>query len=105
MEAGNRSIVCVGERNAIKSFGRSARLGRPGVAPVGGSENQASIADRGSGIGIGKRHFEKTRRSRVCLGRPRIASVRCSENGAFSADSTRSAYRCTRIRIDKGNTE
>ena len=54
LEAGNRSVIRVSERNAIKSFGRSARLGRPVVAAVGRSENQASFADSGSGIGIGK---------------------------------------------------
>ena len=105
LEAGNRSIIRVGERNAIKSFGRSARLGRPGIAAVGRSENHASIADSGSGISIGKRNFEKADRSRVCLVYPGAATISCSKNGAFSADSARSAYRCSRIRINKGNTK
>ena len=105
LEAGNRSVIRVGERNAIKSFGRSARLRRPVIAAIGRSENQASIADSGSGIGIGKRNIEKTHRSRVCLGHPRVAAIGCSENRAFSADSARSAHRCSRIRINKGNTK
>ena len=79
LESANRSIIRVGERNAVKSFGRSARLRRPGVAAVGRSENQASIADSGSGIGIGKRNFEKADRSRVCLGYPGVATIGCSE--------------------------
>ena len=105
LETGNRSIIRIGERNAIKSFGRSARLKRPGVASIGRSENQASIADSGSGIGIGKRNLEKTHRSRVCLGRPRVATIGCSKNGAFSADSARSADGYSRIRINKGNAK
>jgi hypothetical protein len=65
LESANRSIIRVGERDSVKSFCRSACLKRLGVASIGRSENQASIADSGSGIGIGKRNFEKTYRSRV----------------------------------------
>ena len=105
LEAGNRSIIRVGERNAIKSFGRPARLGRPGIAAVGRSENHASIADSGSGISIGKRNFEKADRSRVCLFYPGAATISCPKNGAFSAYSARAAYGCSRIGINKGNTK
>src|SRR5581483_168861 len=84
---------------------RSACLRRPVVAAVGGSENQASIADSGSGIGIGKRNVEKANCPRICLRRPRIATIGCPENRAFSADSACSSDRCSRIRIDKGNNE
>ena len=104
-KAANRSVIRVGERNAIKSFGRPARLKRPAVASIGRPENQASIANSASGTGIGKRNIEKTHRSRACLTHPGVAAIGCPENGAFSADSARSPNRCSRIRIDKGNTE
>src|SRR4029453_10007646 len=86
-ESANRSIIRIGERNAIKSFGRSACLRLPAVASISRSENQASIADSGSGIGVGKRNFEKTYRSWVYLAIPVLSSIGCSENGAFSPDS------------------
>src|SRR5581483_6578320 len=75
---------------------RSACLRRPVVAAVGGSENQASIADSGSGIGIGKRNVEKANCPRICLRRPRIATIGCPENRAFSADSACSSDSCSR---------
>src|SRR5207248_4080116 len=70
LEAANRSIIRVGERDSIESFRRSACLRRPASASIGCSENQASIADGGSGISIGKGNFEKTDASGVCLGCP-----------------------------------
>src|SRR5260370_910076 len=71
----HRCDLSVPHRDAVKPMVRPARLGRPGVAAVGGAQDSSDFAYDKSVIRVDERDGMKRNRRAAGLARPGLAAV------------------------------